>query len=139
MLDARWFLTSVEHVPKSVWCLIHLLVGLQHPILSRAFSQIFRGSLYVYRSSLLIFNSCRQSTRAMTLCCRRNKPPAWLCLSDIWTSTGGTGSRKGLASGWPENNSSTMSARIVSIFLIPRTWRHNTSYWLEGTTSVFCI
>ena len=30
MLDARWFLTSVDHVPKGVWCLIHLLVGLQH-------------------------------------------------------------------------------------------------------------
>ena len=52
MLDARWFLTRVEHVPKGVWCLIYLLVGLQHPILSRAFFQIFRGSLYVDRSSL---------------------------------------------------------------------------------------
>ena len=51
MLDARWFLISVEHVPKGVWRLIHPLVGLQHPILSRAFVQIFRGSLYVDRSS----------------------------------------------------------------------------------------
>ena len=60
-------------------------------------------------------------------------------LSDIWTSTEGSGSRKGLASGWPEYNRSTMSVRIVSIFLTPRTWRHNTNYWLEGTTSVFCL
>ena len=161
----------------------------------------------------------------MSLCCRQNTSPAWLCLSSIWTSTGGSWSRKGLASGWPEFNSprqqrnggtpvahhlmppvassgppygcpadsgwptsyifcrwwttggpsmamsgkshpptapcvplvvhqwlfcrskllvdhrsdvvwgSTMSVRIVSIFLPPRTWRHNASYWLEGTPS----
>ena len=75
----------------------------------------------------------------MSLCCHRNTPPAWLCLSDIWTSTGGSGSRKGLASGWPKYNRSTMSVQIVSIFLTPRTWRYNTSYWLEGTNSVFCF
>ena len=79
------------------------------------------------------------ATRAMSLCCRRNTPAAWLCLSAIWTSTGASGSRKGLAAWWPEYNRSTMSVRIVSIFLTPRTWRHNTSYWLEGTTSVFCF
>ena len=37
----------------------------------------------------------------------------WLCFRDIWTSTGGSGSNKGLASGWPEYNHST----IVPIFL----------------------
>ena len=74
-------------------------------------------------------------TRALSLCCRQNTPPAWLCLSSIWTSTGGSRSRKGLASGWPEFNRSTMSVRIVPIFLPPRTWRHNASYWLDGTPS----
>ena len=78
------------------------------------------------------------ATKAMSLCCHQNKPPAWLCFSDIQTSTGGSGSRKGLASGWLVSNCSTMSVRIVSIFLPPRTWRHNANYWLEGTTSVFC-
>ena len=55
---------------------------------------------------------------SMSLCCRRNTLPACLFYSDIWTSTsGGSGSRKGLASWWPQYKRFAMSVRIVTIFL----------------------
>ena len=64
-------------------------------------------------------------TRAMSLCCRpkyTTRPPQEALSPEKAWRLGGF-------------SRSTMSVWIVSIFLPPRTWRHNASYWLEGSTS----